>query len=415
MRMLRIGALPWLLLLAAGPAQVQPAAWIPTWAASPEPASGSDEKWLPMENRTVRERVRVSAGGSQIRLVLSNEYGTAALPVGAVTIGSPQSAESVRPGSVVAATFEGSRSVTVAPGARILSDPVAFPVADGDEISISLFFPGRVNAVTRHELAMKRAVLSPPGDHTRAQAIRGGSELTQWLVVTAVLVRPHPSQRVIVAFGDSIVDGDGSSIDKDRNWPRDLWRRLQSNGYGANAAVVNEGIAGNRLLGDGPFPSLGISALARFDRDALSLPGVTHIVISEGNNDVGFPGARLRSVALADPADRRAAGDLISAYRQLIERAHGRGVRIFGATLMPYEGADIPGYYSEAKEAVRQEVNRWIRTGGAFDGVIDFDAVVRDPDHPSRVAPRFASEDHLHPNDAGYQAMADAIDLAMFQ
>jgi lysophospholipase L1-like esterase len=272
-----------------------------------------------------------------------------------------------------------------------------------------------VSAVTRHELALKHAVLSPPGDYTQAQAISGESELTQSMVVTALLVPAQPSQRVIVAFGDSIVDGDASSVDKDRNWPWDLWRRFQKNGDGANVAVVNEGIAGNRLLSNGPYPSLGTGALARFDRDALSLPGVTHIVISEGNNDMGFPGARLGSVTLADPAEIRAAGHLIGAYRQLIARAHAHGVKIFGATLTPCEGADIPGYYSEAKEATRQAVNQWIRTSGSFDGVIDFDAVVRDPEHPSRVAPRFASNDRLHPNDAGYQAMADAIDLALFK
>ena len=396
-------------------AHAQHAAWVPTWAASPEPTTGSNEDWLPIENRTVRERVRVSAGGSQIRLVLANEFGTAPLLLGAVTVGSPESVEGVRPTSFVGVTFEGSRSVTILPGASALSDPVSFAAADGEEVSISFFFPSRVTAITRHKLAMKHGVLSPPGDYTQAQAIRGGAELTQSLVVTAVLVPAHPSQRVVVAFGDSIVDGDGSTMDKDRNWPSDLERRLRKSDSGANTTLVNEGIAGNRLLGDGPFPSLGISALARFDRDALSLPGVTHIIIYEGNNDIGFPGAKLGDLALADPADMRSAADVVGAYRQMIARAHARGVRIFGATLTPCEGADLPGYYSQAKEAVRQAVNQWIRTSGAFDGVIDFDAVVRDADHPTRVAARFASEDHLHPNDAGYQAMADAIDLAMFK
>jgi lysophospholipase L1-like esterase len=178
---------------------------------------------------------------------------------------------------------------------------------------------------------------------------------------------------------------------------------------------VNEGIAGNRLLGDGPIASLGVSALARFDRDALSVPGVTHIVLLEGINDLGFPGAKLGKLSLADPADVRSVEDLIGAYRQLISRAHARGVKVIGSTMTPCEGVDVPGYYSEAKEATRQAVNKWIRTSGAFDGVIDFDAVMRDPDHPSRLLPRLASEDHLHPNDAGYQAMADAIDLTVFQ
>jgi lysophospholipase L1-like esterase len=227
-----------------------------------------------------------------------------------------------------------------------------------------------------------------------------------------------------VAFGDSVTDGDRSTVDADRNWPSDLIRRLGKTREDSNLAVVNAGIAGNRLLSDG-FGVLngglgfgagfGVSALARFDRDALALPGVTHIVLLEGLNDIGFPGAKLNGRYLADPADVRTPEDLIDAYCQLISRAHAHGVKLIGATINPFEGVDLKGYYSESKEAVRQTVNKWIRTTSSFDGVIDFDAVLRDPEHPSRLLPRFASKDHLHPNDAGYQAMADAIDLALFK
>jgi lysophospholipase L1-like esterase len=180
-------------------------------------------------------------------------------------------------------------------------------------------------------------------------------------------------------------------------------------------AVVNEGIAGNRLLANGPVASLGESALARFDRDVLSLPGVTHIIVLEGINDLGFPGAKLGSLALADAGDARTADDLVKAYRQLIARAHAHGIRVIGCTLTPFEGVDVPGYYSRAKDAEREKVNRWIRTSGAFDGTIDFDRVLRDPQHPGRLAPRLASSDHLHPNDSGYRAMAAAIDLTLFR
>jgi len=223
---------------------------------------------------------------------------------------------------------------------------------------------------------------------------------------------------MVVAFGDSLTDGDGATMDADRNWPSDLIRRLQQTPRDSQLAVVNAGIAGNRLLSDcfdvvlGCF---GVSALARFDRDALALPGVTHILLLEGINDIGFPGAHLDDHYLADPRDVRTSEELIHAYRQLISRAHARGVMLIGATITPFEGVDLPGYYSESKEALRQAVNAWIRTSGAFDAVIDFDAVLRDPDHPSRLLPRLASRDHLHPNDAGYQAMADAIDLAIFR
>ena len=206
-------------------------------------------------------------------------------------------------------------------------------------------------------------------------------------------------------------------MDADHNWPSDLIRRLGKTPETSRVAVVNEGIVGNRVLKDGAgiTAGFGVGALARFDRDVLALPGVTHVVLLEGLNDIGFPGAKLNGGYLADPADARTPQDLIDAYRQLISRAHANGVKVIGATINPFEGVDISGYYSESKEAVRQAVNRWIRTGGSFDAVIDFDAVLRDPDHPSRLFARFASQDHLHPNDVGYQAMADAINLALFR
>jgi lysophospholipase L1-like esterase len=404
------------LLLVPRPLLAQHDGWIATWTASPEPLQvDSSEPLLNIENQTVRERVRVSIGGAQLRLRLSNECGAGPLLVGAVTVGSPTVPAAVRPGSIRTVTFDGHGSITVPPGAPILSDPIHFPVTDGAEISISLFIPKRLAATTWHELALKRAIISPPGDYTHSEQIQDGRESPHSILISAVLVPTRRSQRLIVAFGDSIVDGDGSTLDGDDTWPSDLTRRLKENGTDSKVAVVNEGIGGNRLLSDGPMPSLGVSALARFDRDVLSLPGVTHVVLLEGLNDIGFPGAKLGNFSLADPADIRTDEDVIGAYRQLIARAHARGIKVIGATLNPCEGVDIPGYYSEAKEATRRAVNRWIRNSGAFDGVIDFDRILRDPDHPSRLAPRFASDDHLHPNHDGYQAMADAIDLSLFQ
>jgi len=397
--------------LASRLAAAQQNAWVPSWATSPQ-AADADDPLTKIDNQTVRERFRLSVGGDRICIRLSNEYGTTPLQVGAVTVGVPVTPESVKPGSFRNVTFGGQKSVTIPAGAPILSDPVAFPVTPGAEISVSLYFPRKVATPTVHSLALKRAVISQPGDQTSAEKIDGGANSQSSILVNAVLVPSQPSQRLVVAFGDSITDGDQSTVDADRTWPGDLVRRLEKNPDGAKVAVVNEGIAGNRLLDDG----IGASGVARFERDALAQPGVTHIVLLEGINDISFPGAKLGGEYLADPADTRSADSLIWAYRQLISRAHARGIKILGATLTPCEGiVIIPGYYSESKEAIRQAVNQWIRTSHSFDGVIDFDAVLRDPDHPSQLLPRFASQDHLHPNDAGYQAMADAINLVLLQ
>jgi len=394
-------------------------AWVATWTASPQ-ASAPDpqEPLLNIEDQTVRERVRVSLGGAQIRIRLSNEYGATPLLVGAVTVAVPSDAASVRSGSVQAVTFGGSKSVTIPAGAPVLSDPVAFRVAYGAEISISMYFPKRVATPTAHWLALKRAVVSQQGDHTRDEKIEGGEVSESAILLSAVLVPAQASHGVVVAFGDSVTDGDRSTVDADRNWPNDLVRRFGGKGGRPEVAVVNEGIAGNRLLSDCFLVNVGcfgVSALARFERDALAVPGVTHIVLLEGVNDIGFPGAKLGEEYLAAPGDGRSAEELIGAYQQLIAQAHVRGVKVIGATITPFEGVDVPGYWSEAKEATRQAVNKWIRTSGAFDGVIDFDAVVRDPERPSRLLAKFASKDHLHPNDEGYQAMAEAIDLGLFK
>jgi lysophospholipase L1-like esterase len=389
--------------------------WIATWTASPEAADHDpDEPLTNLDNQTVRERVRVTVGGKQVRIRLSNEFGSAPLLVGRVSVGIAQGPASVVPSSLRPVTFGGQDSILIPPGAPSLSDPVDFPTANGSEISISLYFPKHPVSVTLHALALKRAVISAREDHTRDTTIQGGKESDSLAFLSAVLVPAQAKGRVIVAFGDSIVDGDGSTPETDHTWPSDLFRRIERTRNGYQVAVVNEGIAGNRLLADGPFASLGVSALARFDRDALSVPGVKDIILLEGTNDIGFPGAKLGDLALAPVADAPTAEDIINAYRQLITRAHVRGVRVIGCTVMPSEGVVVSGYHSEDKEHTRQTVNHWIRTSRDFDGVIDFDAVVRDPDHPARLLPRFASRDHLHPNDAGYQAMADAIDLSFF-
>jgi lysophospholipase L1-like esterase len=388
--------------------------WITTWAASSQSGTpNAREPLINIGNQTVRERVRVSVGGSQIRVRLSNEFGSTPLSISSATVAVPIDASIVKKESIQSLTFEGHSSITIPAGAPVLSDPVMFPVNSGSEISISIYFSNRLTTPTLHAFALKHAVVSQRGDFTHAEKIDGAAVSTASISISAVLVPGEPSDRLIVAFGDSITDGDGSTVDADNNWPSNLIRRLVKTSEGPKVAVINEGIVGNRLLRDGDI--FGVSALARFDRDALVLPGVTHIVLLEGINDICFPGAKMDGQYLADPAETRSAQDITDAYRQLISRAHARGVKVIGATITPCEGVDIPGYYSEEKEAIRQTVNKWIRTSGAFDGVIDFDAVVRDPNHPSQLLPKFASKDHLHPNDAGYKAMADLIDLNLFK
>jgi lysophospholipase L1-like esterase len=232
--------------------------------------------------------------------------------------------------------------------------------------------------------------------------------------LSAVLVPAQTNRRVIVAFGDSLVDGDGTTHEKDLDFANDLYRRLAKSPGAQRFAVVNEGVAGNRLLNDGPDPSLGVSALARFTRDTLAISGVSDVVILEGTNDIGFPGAKLGELLLAPRDNAPTSDDIIGAYKQLIARAHVHNVRAIGCTIAPHEGVKVPGYHNDDKERIRQAVNQWIRTSHAFDAVIDLDAVVRDLDHPAQLAPKFRSPDYLHPNDAGYQAAVDAIDLTIF-
>jgi len=414
MNTLRICVLLSLFLFVLGPVRGSTNTWIASWAASPQSGSPNPrEALLNIDNQTVRERVRISMGGSQIQLRFSNEFGSSPLVIGSATVAIPTNASSVEQESIRSVTFEGHKSVTIPAGAPVLSDPITFPVIFGAEISVSIYFPKRLTTPTLHAFAFKHAVISQHGDFTHAEKIDAATTSTASISVTAVFVPAQASERLVVAFGDSITDGDGSTVDADKNWPSDLIRRAASTSKTSALAVVNEGIVGNRLLRDGDI--FGISALARFDRDALVPAGVTHIVLLEGLNDICFPGAKTDGQYLADPAETRSAQDITDAYRQLISRAHARGIKVIGATITPCEGVEIPGYYSEAKEETRQTVNKWIRTSGAFDGIIDFDAVVRDPKHPSQLLPKFTSKDHLHPNDEGYKAMAASIDLNLFK
>ncbi|UNK49202.1 SGNH/GDSL hydrolase family protein [Lysobacter sp. S4-A87] len=400
-----------LLMAASGIAPAQstadaPTTWATTWTASPQPLWAGDFV-LPTNvpynlwNQTVRQTARVSIGGRRVRVLLSNEYGTQPLRIGAARIAGSASAGRIVAASDRPLTFGGKISVTIPPGAPMLSDPVDLDVPALGDVAVSLYLPEPTPPATFHWDARQTTYVGA-GDQTAASAIKAETTLSTRVFLSAIQVQAAPSTRSVVALGDSITDGNMSTVDHNRRWPDFLARRLA----GQDVAVLNAGISGARLLQD----KMGSNALARFERDVLSQPGLAAAVVFIGINDIGWNGT---AFAPSDPAAR--AEDLIAGYRQLIARAHTRGVRIVGATLTPFEGAlqDTPmrGYYGADKERVRQAVNAWIRDSGEFDAVLDFDKVTRDPSHPARFLAAYDSGDHLHPGDAGYQAMAESIDL----
>ncbi len=380
--------------------------WATTWTASPQPLWAGDFV-LPTNvphhlwNQTVRQTARVSIGGARVRVLLSNEYGSKPLRIGAARIARSQGDGRIAAASDRTLTFGGKTSVVIPPGAPMLSDPVELDVPALGDVSVSLYLPEPTPPATFHWDA-RQTTLVGAGDQTGATALKAETTLSTRVFLSAIQVQTPAPTRSVVALGDSITDGNMSTVDQNRRWPDFPARRMA----GQDVAVLNAGISGARLLQD----KMGSNALARFDRDVLAQPGVAAAVVFIGINDIGWNGT---AVAPADPAAR--AEDLIAGYRQLIARAHTRGVRIVGATLTPFEGAlqDTPmrGYFDADKERVRQAVNAWIRDSGEFDAVLDFDAVTRDPSRPARFLPAYDSGDHLHPGDAGYQAMADSIDL----
>lgn len=384
----------------------QPASWVATWGASPssggpprEPRPGQPNPPGPRsyENRTLRQIVHTSVGGSAVRIRVSNRDGSVPLKIGAAHCALRTEGAAIDTHTDRALTFSGKPSIIVPVGAFVLSDATDFEVPPLSDLAISLFLPKDTGQPTSHALASQTNFLSQPGNFVASEQLTGTEPLRSWFFLTAVEVLAKEPTGVVVTFGDSITDGALSTPDANRRWPDQLARRLAERGGGA-FAVVNAGISGNRVLND----RAGINALARFEHDALSQAGVTHIVVLLGINDIGF-GARI-------PEQNVSAEEIIAGHLQMIARAHARGLKIYGATLTPFEDA---GYYSPEGEKKRLAVNEWIRTGGAYDAVIDFDAVVRDPQHPSRFREGF-SRDHLHPNDDGYKAMAEAIDLSLF-
>ena len=386
--------------------------WVGTWSSSPQPIWGPDfigglkyprNLW----NQTVRQLSRVSIGGPRIRVVLSNEYGQTPVAIGAARVALSEKGSAIVAGSDRALNFGGRETVTIPPGAAVLSDPVDLTVAPLGSVAISLYLPDVTPVTTWHNDARQTAFLVA-GNKVSELDFKPDASVTARVFVSQILVDAPPAARAIVAFGDSITDGDGSTVDANHRWPDVLAARFVE--AGTPVGVLNAGISGAKLLKD----RMGVNALARFDRDALSIPGVETVVVMIGINDIGWPGGVLSPTDPPVSVD-----DLIMGYRQLIAQAHARNIRIIGATLTPFEdtfkGVNPPldYYYSPEKEKTRQAVNKWIREGKEFDGVIDFDALARDPQRPSHIQAAFDSGDHLHPGDTGYKAMADSIDLKM--
>ena len=381
--------------------------WIGTWTASPQAPEPSFIVPTPaqFDNQTIRQVVRTSIGGHKVRVRLSNEFGTAALTVGAVTIARHGVGAAIVAGSGRPLTFSGRSSFTIPAGAPALSDPVDFDVPAGGDLVVSMFLPKPTVPSTFHSLGLATTYVSPPGDYSSAVVMPTASTTLSWFFLTGVSVEGSKKNAAIVALGDSITDGFASTPDTNRRWPNLLAARLQSSPRTDHLAVLNQGISGNRTL----FNFIGPNAQARLDRDVLNAPGAKYVILLEGINNIGLPGAFGRAGEMVT------ADDIIAGHKQIIARAHERGLKIFGGTLTPFEGTTFPGYFTAEGEAKRQAVNRWIRHSGAFDAVIDFDRATRDPAHPSRLLPAYDSGDHLHPNDAGYRAMAAFIDPKLFR
>ena len=355
-------------------------------------------------NQTLRQIVRATIGGSRVRGVISNAFGTAPLTIGAAHIALRGKEDAIQPSHGHPLTFSGRPSVTIPALGIVYSDPVTLEVPALSDVAIDVYLPGTTNVpspLTMHTSSFQTTYISETGNHAGAPKFPTVATARSWFLLSRVEVDAPDSRGAIVTFGDSITDGAASTPDTNSRWPDVLARRLLASPTPIKLGILNAGIGGNRVLSEGTYGS-GINALARFDSDALSHPGVTHVIVMEGINDIG--NARQNPTPTAE--------DLIAAHKQLITRARARGVKIIGATLTPFWGA---GYYTDVGEAKRSALNEWIRTSQSYDGVIDFDRATRDPADPKKLLAAYDSCDHMHPSDAVYKAMAEAIYLNLFR
>ena len=387
--------------------------WVATWSAAPAPQLADDTQMraarLVFDNQTLRQIVHTSIGGSSIRVRLSNVYGKDAALIGAAHIGIRSSGSDLVFGSDRALFFGGHDSVTIPPGATAISDPVLYETHPSIDLAVSLYFPGTASGAGIHYSAMQTNYIGTANQGS-AQFFTRTATIASWVFLGGVDVLAGDSAFAIIPFGDSITDGANSTSDTNQRWPNFLSNRLNDLGI-TWAAVIDSGIGGNRVLHDAPTNiRFGLNALSRFERDVIAQPGVKFAIILEGINDLGHPGTTTAPLSESVTAE-----DIIAGLRQLADRAREVGIKVFGATLTPFGGYASAGYFTQQKEVYRKAINEWIRTTDSFDGFIDFEKAVRDPSNPDRILPAYDSGDHLHPGNAGYKAMADAIDLALFQ
>jgi lysophospholipase L1-like esterase len=380
--------------------------WVATWATSPQQAT--DENVVMAEELragTLRQVVHLSLGGTRLRLHLSNRYGSAPLHIAGVHVAKAVSAGSAKivVSSDKALLFSGKRDVIIPEGADYISDSLDFPVTPLSDLAITLRLESEAKGITGHPGSRATSFLYS-GSALGAEDFPDAKKITRWYFIAGVDVEAHSGAFSIVALGDSITDGHGATTDGNNRWPDLFARRLQTNRATRKIGIVNQGIGGNRLLVDG----IAANALARFDHDVLAQAGVRYVILLEGINDLGMLTHESEVSEEEHAVEVRRVTD---AYEQILERAHAQGIKVIGATLTPFVGSEF--YHpNEKNEADRQAINQWIQKH--FDGVVDFDRIVRDPEHPEKMLPTFDSGDHLHPSPAGFAAMVEAIPLSLF-
>ncbi|HEU5157471.1 MAG TPA: SGNH/GDSL hydrolase family protein [Streptosporangiaceae bacterium] len=399
--------------------QVQPKThghWVNTWTAMPQltepgnlPPAPFTQENLVFADATLRQTLRVTVGGQQFRLRFSNAFGGAALPITRVSVALPAGGQAgvsaIQPGTSQPVTFHGKASIVVPVGAQVVSDPLNFDLAARTNLTVTMYLAqGQAsNNVTSHPGSRTNSYMVA-GDHVDDADLPGSTSVAHWYFISGVEMWSRPATAAAAIIGDSLTDGRGSTTNMNDRWPDQLLDRLQTRPGTSNIAILNQAAGGNRVLNDG----LGPNALARVDRDVLAQSGVKWLLVFEGVNDIGTAEA-------TEAAQKQTVDDLITAFDQMILRAHAHGIRVYGATITPFGGFTAYDDPAGLREASRQAVNEWIRTSNRFDGVVDFDQTVRDPANPRQLAPAFDVGDHLHMNPVGYKALADAVPAKVFQ